>query len=895
MAELLNSLRLRIREFFRRERLERDLRDEIAHHLAMREAQIRESGTADADSQARRRFGNITGIQEELRESWAFAPRAGSVVQDLRYAARTLRHSAGFAVVVVLTLGFGIGANTAFFSVVNAVLIRPLGYANSDRLVAVHEAFPESGIERWPFSALDFEDLQRYQQTFDGLAAYRGVPFELSGDGRPEQLQGAKVSADLFRTLGADAVVGRTFSAHEDGPGVHLAILSWGLWQRRYGADPAIVGQSIRLDRQLHTVIGVMPRTFVFPRRGPEVNNEPADVWVPLAFADRERLERGSMLANSVVARLKTGVSLEMARAQLDVIARRITDNYPQAVKNAGFTPHLSAVPLREEISGRFQPALLMLLAAAGFVLLIACANVANLMLSRATGRNGELALRMALGARRGRVMQLLLCEALLLSFAGGALAVTLAYWSVNAVPAVLANSIPGLEGGVSLDFRVLAFTSTTCIVTALIFALLPLAVLNRRSPGDALRQDTSRTTVTRRGLRMRQGFVISAVGLAFVLLVGAGLFLRSFSALVATDLGFRKTQVLTVSLTLPQTAYKTPTSVRDFHGALLRGLSSLPGVRFASLASDLPLTTHGTRRFEPEGSGLAGLVTPITQLTSVRGPYFETFGLTLRQGRFFTNEEHMEDRHVVLVNEKLADRYWPDENPVGKRLKWGSVDSMYPWLTVVGVVSNVADGPVGTEPDVHAYEPFRQLPLIFLDRSIKAAVLVEGDARALPARIREEITRLDSQLAIESIERMEQRVNDAFAPRRFSTELVMACGAGALLLAWIGLVGLLAFSTTERRREIAVRIAIGAEPRAVAAMVVKQGAKLVAIGLIVGLTASLALTRLVTSLLYQTDHHDAVTFVTVALVVSVSALLACALPAWRAASVEPLKALRAD
>ncbi len=893
MSEWLTSLRLRLRSLLRRRQLERDLQDELAFHLAMREEQLRASGASDARQRARRRFGNVTIIREELRERWAFAPRASSVIQDLSYAARTFRHSPGFAVVVVLTLGLGLGANTAFFSVVNAALLRPLGYADEHRLVAVHEAFPDSHIERWPFSALDFEDLQRHQDAFEGVAAYRATSFELSGEA-PDRVQGAKVSASLFRTLGVNSVIGRTFDPAEDRPGVHVAILSWGLWQRRYGADPAIVGRSIRLDREPYTIIGVMPKTFGFPFRGPQANNEPADVWVPIAFTDRERVERGSNFTNSVVARLKRGVSLDMARAQLDVLAVRIAGNYPAAVRNAGFTPHLSALPLREEISGRSRFPLLMLLAAGGVVVLVACASVANLMLSRAAGRRREFAVRTALGARRGRLTQLLLCEALLLSAAGGALGVALAYWSVTAVPAVLTRSIPG-SGDVPLDVRVLAFAAMTCLATSFIFAVLPAGTIDRRSPGDALREDTSRTTVGRRGLRMRQGSVISAVALAFVLLVGASLLVRSLSALLATDLGFREAQVVTASMTLPQTAYATPARVRGFHEALLSALSTAPEVRSASLSSDFPLTSSDVRRFEPEGSAAAGRMTPMTKRTWVRGPYFETFGMTVRQGRFFSGEEHVEDRRVVIVNETLARRFWPGQDAVGKRLKWGTAQSQYPWLTVVGVVSDVADGPIGEEPDVHAYEPARQVPDFFLGRTVNVAVSAGGNTRALPMRIREEIRRLDPQLPIESLELMKQRVNDAFAPQRFSTRLIGAFAAIALLLASVGLYGLLAFWVAQQRQEIAVRIALGAEPRAVVRMVVGHGARPAIIGAAIGLVGSLLLTRFLTSFLYQTEPYDRLTFAAVPAVLMMVVLIACALPAWRATRFDPMTALRAE
>ncbi|MPY87056.1 MAG: FtsX-like permease family protein [Luteitalea sp.] len=901
MAEWLSSLRLRLRALLRRRQLEQDLQDEVAFHLAMREDQLRTSGAIDAGAGARRRFGSVTKIREDLREAWAFAPRMSSLLQDLKYAARTLRRSRGFAVVVVLTLGLGIGANTAFFSIINAALLRPLGYADADRLVSVHEGFPQRGIDRFPFSALDFDDFRSYQQSFERVAAYRNVPFELSGGGNPERIEGAKVSANLFRTLGVNPIVGRSFSTAEDRPGVNVAILSWGLWQQRYAANPSIVGQTIQLDRQPYTVIGIMPATFVFPRRGPQFNSQPADLWVPIAFTERERAERATMHNNSVIARLKDGVSLQAARAALDVLAGQIAESYPPVLRKAGFSPRLAAQPLREEISGQFEAPLLMLQAATGLVLLVACANVANLILSRVAGRTREFAVRTALGARPRRLVQLLLCEASLLSVAGGVTGITIAYWAVNAVPAVIARTIPGLQD-VAIDLRVLAFTGVMCLATAVIFALLPLATLDRGSPGDSLRDDSSRTTLASRKLRIQRGFVVSTVGLAFVLLVGAGLFIRSFASLMSTDIGFRPAQVVTASMTLPRTFYTTATSVRTFHESLYGSLLALPGVRSVALATNLPLTTYDVRAFTPEGANIPEGAQPTTHLTWVHGPYFETFRMTLRHGRFFVNDEHVQNRSVVIINEKLADLFWPGEDPVGKRLKWGIAASQAPWLTVVGVVGNVADGPIGAEPGLHAYEPFRQLPEFFLNgavnqfgRDVKAAVLAHGEPRALAALIRQEISTLDRELAIQNIELMDQQVSDIVAPQRFSTLLVGAFAAVALFLASVGLYGLLAFTITQRTREIAVRLALGAERRAVMRMVVAQGAQLVAIGLTAGLVVSLGLTRFVTSLLYRTNQYDLVTFITVPAVLAAAAFIACALPAWRAARVEPATALRAE
>jgi putative ABC transport system permease protein len=900
VAEWLSSLGLRLRALLRRRRLEQDFQDEVAFHLAMREEQLRTSGTIDADAAARRRFGRITLIREELREIWAFAPSVAALLRDFRYAARTLRRSPGFATVVILTIGLGIGANTALFSVVNAVLIRPLGYTDADRLMSLLEGFPHARIDRLPFSALDFEDFRTYQQSFEAVAAYRNVPFELSGSGVSERIVGAKVSAELFRTLGVDPAVGRAFSTAEDRPGGNVAILSWGLWQRRYAAAPAIVGQSIHLDRQPYTVVGIMSAGFVFPRRGLPFGGEPADVWVPIAFTDRERAERGSMHNNNVIARLESGVSFEAAQAELDVLAKRIAANYPIVVLKAGFAPGLFGQPLRKEISGRFERPLLMLLAAVGLVLLIACANVANLILSRGASRTREFAVRTALGACRAQLVHLFLGETLLLSGAGGLVGLTIAYWAVNAAPVVVTRMVPGLHD-LTIDVRVLGFTALMCLGTALIFALLPLVTLGRRHPGDSLRQE-SRTTSGSAELHLQRGFVVLTVSLACVLLVGAGVFIRSFATLVATDVGFRPAHVLTASMTLPRTFYTTGASVRTFHQSLSRNLSTLPGVRSVAIATDLPLTTYEHRAFTPEGMNISDGAQPTTSLTWVHGPYFETLGITLVRGRFFVPDEYVHERRVVIVNEKLAALAWSGQDPLGKRLKWGGSVSAAPWLTVVGVIRNVVDGPIGAPPTVHAYEPFRQLPDFFLDgatnqfgRDLEAVLLADGDPRAVAALVRQEIAKLDRELAIESIEPMEAQVNDVVAPQRVSTVLVGAFAAIALLLASVGLYGLLAYTIAQRRREMAVRIALGAGRHTVMGMMVGQGARLVATGLVAGLIGSLVLTRLVASLLYQTNPYDPVTLITVPAVLAVVAFIACALPAWRAARVDPIIALRAE
>jgi predicted permease len=901
VAEWFNSLRLRVRALLRPRHHDRDLQDELAFHLAMREEHLQETGTTDAGRTARRRFGNLTRIREELRETWALAPAAGALVRDLRYAARILRRSPVFTLVVIVTLGLGIGANTAFFTVVNAVLIRPLGYADADRLVSLSEGFPQAGIDHLLFSALDYDDFRRYQQSFERVGAYRNVPFELSGDGPPERIAGTKVSAGLFDVLGVAPIAGRTFAAEEDRPGMNVAVLSWGLWQRRYGGDPSILGRSIQLDRQAYTVVGIMPAAFVFPRRGPYFNGEPADLWIPIAFTDRERVERGSMHANSVIGRLKPGISLEAAAAELELLSRRIAENYPPIVLNAGFSPRLSARPYREEISGRFEEPLLLLLGAVGLILIIACANVANLVLSRVAVRTREFAVRTALGARRAQLLQLLLCEALLLAAAGGMLGIAIAQAAVTAAPVVLTRTVPGLHD-LSVDLRVLVFTAAIALATAVLFALLPLPMLDRRNPADPLREDASRSTEGVRKLAVQRGFVVVTVALACVLLVGAGLFIRSFATLTASEIGFQPARVLTASVTLPTTFYRTGSSVKNFQESLTRSLSALPGVRTVAMATDLPLTTYEVRAFTPEGGTWTGSSQPTTNVTWVHGPYFETLGITLRHGRFFTEDEHRHDRRVAIVNEKLARIAWSGQDPIGRRMKWGPPASAAPWLTVVGVIGDVADGPVGAEPRVHAYEPFRQFPDFFLDgspnqfgRDLKVAMLAAGEPGGLAALLRETVAGLDPVLAVERIQSMEDQVGEVVAPQRFTTLLVAGFAAMALLLASVGLYGVLAFATARRQKEIAVRIALGAERHAVLHMVIGQGIRLVAIGLIAGLVASLGVVRAVTSLLYQPDPYDPLTFAVVPVVLAAAGFAACAVPAWRAARVPPTAALRID
>jgi len=622
-----------------------------------------------------------------------------------------------------------------------------------------------------------------------------------------------------------------------------------------------------------------------------------------MAFTAEQLRARGNEHSHGVIGRLKTGTSIEEARVELEILAGRVNERYPLELRNRNFSTSFVAMPLREETSGPLQRPLLLLLGAVALVLLVTCANVANLVLSRAAARRRELALRATLGSSRARLLQLLLAEGAILSIAGGAIGILLSQALVAAVPAAVTSTLPTAPE-ISVDVRVLAFTGAISILTSILFAVIPLLGLGRRGPGSTLREEASRTTPGLRRHRMQSGLVVSTVTFAFVLLMGAGLFLRSFSALMATDGGFNPDRVLTASVTLPREGYPMASTVRAFHESLFRRASSLAGVRSAALVTDLPLERYERRTVTGENSVATSGPPPSTNLSWVYGPFVPTLGIRLIAGRTFTDVEDLQSQTVVIVNQRLAQRFWPGQDVLGKRLKWGAdvPQNQNSWLTIVGVVADVADDGLGSEPYLHAYEPFSQFPDFVLDnvsgafgRHVKLAVRTTDDPRALVASVRAEITGIDRQLALQSVETMEDRLGASVAPRRFSVVTLGAFAVGALLLAGIGLYGLLAFSVAERRREIALRVALGAERPAILRMVVGHGLKLVALGLTVGALASLGVTRVLTSLLYQTDTHDVVTFAVVPVVLVLISLVACALPAMRALQVEPMTALRSE
>ena len=820
-----------------------------------------------------------------------------SLLYDLRQALRALAKAPAFTLVTVLTLALGIGANSAIFSLVNAVLLRPLGYPDAHRLMLIREGIPQSGVPRFEVSPADYLDLAALQRPFSAIGAYRTRTQELSGRGEPEQINAAEVTASVFGVLGMAASQGRTFSPDEDQRESGVAVISHDLWMRRFNSG-AVLGQALLLDRRPYTIVGVMPPAFEFPRRGAAANAQPADVWLPRVFNPFERQARGMMYNHSVIGRLRDGVPPEQASADISPLARRIQDNYPAELQNA-FTLTIGATPLAEELTGQVRRPLLFLLAAVGLVLLVACANVANLILSRSVARQREIGVRAALGAGRLRLFQVLLCEGIILAATGAALGLALAFWALRAVPSALATGLPA-AANVPIDWRVMAFTSVLAAGSAALFALVPLTAGFRRNLNDLLREGSGRATGGTRQHHVQGALVVTSVAFAFVLLAGAGLLVRSFNRLVSVPTGLHTSEVLTMQVRLPVTAYRGGPPVRAFYRTLDERLRTLPGVRAVAIASDLPLEPDGERRvFTAETSAPTGLQATIA-LTWVHGDYFGTFGVPLLRGRSFSTDEQQEHRRVAIVSQRVAETSWPGEDAIGKRLKWGIAGSPQPWYTVIGVAGDVVDGAPGSEPELHVYVPYTEMsdaalggPIAGTLRRFVIAVNGAGDTRALAGPARAAIAALDPALPVSQIQTIAQLERDRSAPQRFSALVVTGFGGVALLLAAIGLYGVLAFVVSQRRREIGVRLALGSTPRGVVRLVLRQGMVFVGAGLIVGVIAAASAARLLRTVLFETSAYDLLTFVTVPIALIAVTLVAAYLPARHAAGVDPMISLR--
>jgi len=797
-----------------------------------------------------------------------------TLLQDLRYGIRMLIKNPGFALVAVIALGLGIGANAAIFSVVNTVLLRPVPYEDPDRLMVLTEnqrpKFPEFSI-----APGNFIDWQKQNTVFERLVAINSAAFILVGEGaEPERLRGARVSAGLFEMLGVNPVHGRTFLEEEDQPGrENVVILSSGLWKRRFAADSNVIGQPITLSGVSYTIIGVMPPSFGFP-------DPTTDVWTPIAFTARDAQVHGGHFL-SAFGRLKQGTTVDQARTEMSAIAGRLAEQYPDT--NAGWG--VDVFPMQEYEVRDIRPALIVLLAAVGLVLLIACANVANLLLARATTRQKEIAIRSALGASRGRVARQLLTESVLLALVGGVVGVLLAQWGIASLLALAPPDLPRAKE-VTLDSTVLGFTLLVTLLTGVIFGLVPAMQSSRVNLNETLKEGGRGTTGGHH--RVRAGLVVTEVALALVLLIGAGLLIRSFYRLQQVNPGFNPSNALAITISLPGRKYQQPDQRAAFFTQLIEKVSALPGVAAVGASQTLPIQGDYLLGFIIQGRPPFPLgQEPSTNYYSVTPDYFRAMGIPLMRGREFTEQDRTGATRVVIINEEMAKRYFPDEDPIGKRIHVTQGPETF--REIVGIVGDVKQYGLARPTTLQTYEPFLQEPY----SSMTLVVRADGNLGPLGGAIRSQVLAIDKEQPISRIKALEEVVSESVAKQRFSMLLLGVFAAVALVLAAVGLYGVMSYSVTQRTHEIGIRTALGAKQSDVLKLVVGQGMVLALAGVGIGLVAAFGLTRLMSVLLFGVSTTDPLTFVALPAVLILVALAACFVPARRATKVDPMIALR--
>ena len=890
----------RVRFVFQRGRFDREMEEEIRVHLEMKNEENLAAGMSpeEARSAALRGFGNRTLAREQSREVWMFR-WLDDLVQDLRFALRSFRGSPGFATVAVVTLALGIGANTAIFTVVNAALLRPLPYRDAGRLAMVWNQLLNLGLTRFGASYADYFDYRDQNQVFVDIAAFGSQQFDLAGSTQPERVPGVRVSANLLPMLGATVALGRTFTSDENQDGRDtVVLLSDALWRRRFGADPGLIGKTVSLDGSPHTVVGILPRGFRFSTDG----SDSPDVWVPIALhPDPNRATEGVL---RLVARLKPGITLERAQAEMSTIAARLEQQFhlyrgPHG-EDAGYA--VEVVALREQVFGDLRQGLLVLLGAVGFVLLIACANVANLLLARAAARQKEMAIRAALGAGRLRVMRQLLTESLMLALLGGSAGLMVARWGLRLLLAVSPAQAVRL-GAVTLDSRVLAFTLLVTLLTGLLFGLAPALEITRFNLNESLKEGGRAWLAgvagnMRRHFSRRAALVIAQVALSMVLVLGAALLIRSFVKLLEVDPGFNPEKLVTAQITLPQFQYREDYQVEGFFEQLLGRVRALPEVKSVAAVSSLPLNgRRGGDPFSIEGRPwrptAAGINTPqFMDHETVTADYFRTLQIPLIAGREFTEQDAAGSLPVAVINQTMARGFWPPEDhidPIGKRIMPGAPHPGAAWLTIVGVVGDVKSAALDVASIPQMYRPLGQHP----NRTMTLVIRTSADPMSVIAEVRRQLSALDKDRPLYHVAAMKQIVSDSVAPRRFDLLLLAAFAALALVLAAVGIYGVMSYSVSQRTHEIGVRLALGARSGDVLRLVARQGLTLAVIGVAIGVAASLALTRVVAGLLFSVRATDPITFVGVSLLLGCVALVASFVPARRATRVDPMVALR--
>jgi predicted permease len=821
-----------------------------------------------------------TDLRSHFMRVWCYQVSMETLLKDIRYGVRGLWKRPGFTAVAVLTLALGIGANTAIFSVVNAVLLRPLQFRDPERLVMIWEDATFAGFPRNTPAPANYIDWKNQSQSFEDMAATAESTFNLTGDGTPERVSAYAVTGNFFSLFGVSPELGRGFVADDDRPGApKVAVLSHSLWQTRYGADRQIINRQIQLDGEKYTVIGVMPAGFQFLEGYTRL-------WVPLALDAEEMANRGGHYL-AVVARMKPNVTLKQAQADINAVMARIAKDHPEET----FDGKLLGIvlPLREQLAGDVRSSLIVLLVAVGFVLLIACANVAGLLLARAVGRRREIALRVALGASRVRIVRQLLTESLLLSAAAGILGTVLAYWSFSFLQKLIPAQM-ALLTSLNLDTRILAFTLVLSLVTGIIFGLVPAVQSAKVDLNEALKQSTR---VTSSG-KLRSALIVFEVALSIVLLVGAGLLIQTLFQLFNQYSLMQPEQILTMRTVLPKSKYKETSQRNSFYTQVLDRVQHLPGVISAGYSTSVPLAWKGgTSGFFPEGTKdpVPGMAYDANH-REVSADYLKTMNIPLRQGRYFDSRDNEKSMRVAIVNETMARQYWPGQNAIGRRFKLGDPKDDVPWIEIVGIVADVRQMGLDEPVKAEMYFPYQQdATTWYAPRDL--VLRTSGDTSNLVSSVRQIVGEVDPDQPISNIATMSDVLGTEGAQRRMGMIMLVAFASLALLLASLGIYGVLAYFVTQHTNEIGLRMALGANRFNILSLVLKKGMKLTLLGVGIGLVASFALTRLMSSMLFGVKASDPLTFVAVPLLLVLVALLACLIPAQRATKVDPMVALR--
>lgn len=809
-------------------------------------------------------------------------------MHELRYALRMLRKSPAFAAVAMATLAVGIGANTAIFSVVDGTVLRPLDYAEPDRIVRVQTSWasePRAGI-----SPAEYFDYRDELDVFAAMGVYVFSSTSVTGGDRPERLRGAFVSSGVLPSLGTQPALGRVFTDEEELPGHDVAIVSQALWQRYFDSEDDVTGQSIVVNGVSRTVVGVMPEGFRLPEDF--TSGRPTEIWLPLAIDRTTVLNRGSHFLAGI-ARLKPGVTADRAAAEVRALAARMVERYPDDYP-ADMRFKATTLPLADDVIGPVRPAMFMLLCAVGLLLLIACANVANLLLARAESRRGEFALRAAIGASRGRLVRQLFVECVVLAVAGGVLGIALALVCTDVLVALQPPDLPRI-GSIGIDFRVVAFTAAATCLTAVLLGIMPAMQISDSRLATALHEGSTR--VARGGRSLRSGLVIGEVAVALVLMIGASLLVRSYAELRAVDPGYRTEQILTTEVNLSAAAYPDAQQVTGFFSELLQRLAHIPGVTSAGAVSNLPLATRlGDLNFHIEGRDEApDEVSPAADWQTVTPGYLSTMEITLLAGRGIAATDDADSPGVMVISEATAKRYWPGENPLGKRVLLGG-DAGPGWVTVVGIVADVRHEGFDAAPRSQMYLPHAQFR--FWDgggpvRGLTLTIRTSGEPASLAAQVRREVAALDPSLPVADFRSMEQVVAASVARPKMMMLLLASFAAVAIALGAVGVYGLMAWLVGRRRREMGIRLALGARPQQVARMVLGNSLALTAAGIAIGIVIAAILARSLAGMLYGVPPLDIVSFTIVPLLLAAVALIASSVPTWRAMRVNPNVVLR--